>query len=87
MVAIPDAFFKIVVREGDGGEVEVLAFNYPQRGVGYRVKKPETYNHIPYLTNVDAIEHFTGLDFLTALPDEMESEVEKKTAVELWELP
>jgi DNA/RNA endonuclease G (NUC1) len=87
MVAIPDAFFKIVVREGDGGEVEVLAFNYPQRGVGYRVKKPETYNHIPYLTNVDAIEHFTGLDFLTALSDEMESEVEKKTAVELWELP
>lgn len=87
MVAIPDAFFKIVVRQGEGGKVEVLAFNYPQRGVGYKVKKPETYNHIPYLTNVDAIEHFTGLDFLTALPDEVEAEVEERTATELWELP
>ena len=30
-----------------------------------------------------AIEHFTGLDFLTALPNE--EEVEKATATELWE--
>ncbi|NQU22684.1 MAG: DNA/RNA non-specific endonuclease [Candidatus Nealsonbacteria bacterium] len=76
MVAIPDAFFKIVVRGG-----KVLAFNYPQRGIGY--KGSGEYNHVPYLTNVDAIEHFTGLDFLTELPNE--EEVERETATELWE--
>jgi endonuclease G len=88
MIAIPDAFFKIVVRKVDGEDApEVLAFIYPQRGVDYKVKKPKIYNHIPYLTNVDAIEHFTGLDFLTALDDDVEAEVEKKTATELWPLP
>ena len=47
MVAIPDAFFKIVVREGDGDAPDVLVFNYPQRGLGCKVKKPATYNHLP----------------------------------------
>lgn len=83
MVAIPDAFFKIIVREVPGQDPAVLAFIYPQRGRGY--KKSGGYDHTPFLTNVDAIEHFTGLDFLTALGDEIEKRVEKKTATELWE--
>jgi endonuclease G, mitochondrial len=82
MVAIPDAFFKIVVRENpDSPKPFVLAFIYPQRGLQYRQNK----DHRPFLTNVDAIEHFTGLDFLTALPDAIEAEVEKFTSTELWE--
>ena len=48
---------------------------------GIGAKAPD---HTPYLTNVNAIEHFTRLDFLTALPDDIEEEVEKTTATELW---
>jgi DNA/RNA endonuclease G (NUC1) len=81
MVAIPDAFFKIIVREVEGEDPAVLAFIYPQRGRGYR-KKP--FDHKPFLTNVRAIEHFTGLDFLTTLNDDVEERVEKATATELW---
>jgi hypothetical protein len=59
----------------------VLAFIYPQRGVGYRDRNPD---HTPYLTNVNAIESFTGLDFLTVLPDEIEERIERVTATNLW---
>lgn len=82
MVAIPDAFFKIVLREAVGSGPETLAFIYPQRGRDY--KHPGDYDHTPFLTNVRAIEHFTGLDFLTSLPDDIEERVERKTATELW---
>jgi len=42
MVAIPDAFFKIVVRPGntEADPPVVLAFICPQHGVGYRVSAP-----------------------------------------------
>ena len=72
MVAIPDAFFKIVVRPGDNDDdpPRVLAFIYPQRGLGYRVSSPAKYDHRPYLTNVNAIEAFTGLDFFTVLSED-----------------
>ncbi len=36
-VAIPDAFFKIVVREVDG-YIQILAFIYPQDGIAYKRK-------------------------------------------------
>lgn len=85
LVAIPDAFFKIVIREVEGESVpKVLALLYPQRGYDYRGIEGE-YDHLPYLVSVDKIEAFTGLDFLTALDDDVEAEVEKVTATALWE--
>lgn len=86
MVAIPDAFFKIVARpgQGDGDPPQVLAFIYPQRGVNYRVRAPEKFDHTPYLTNVNAIEAFTGLDFFTTLTEDQQEQIEKPTATELW---
>ncbi len=83
-VAIPDAFFKIVVREGEGPDApEVLAFLFPQEGVGYRQSGGS--DHTPYLTSVDVLEALTGLDFLTALPDDVEKRIEQVTAPALWQ--
>lgn len=82
-VAIPDAFFKIVVRETGGSDgPEVLAFVYPQEGHGY--KQGGGYDHTPYLASVDMIEALTGLDFLTVLPDDVEERIEAPTAVAIW---
>jgi len=83
MIAIPDAFFKIIVREIDGEDPAILAFIYPQRGKGY--KKSGGYDHTPYLTNVRAIEKFTELKFFTNLDTNTQEKIKKITATELWE--
>ncbi|XPS86627.1 putative DNA/RNA non-specific endonuclease [Desulfosarcina variabilis str. Montpellier] len=81
-VAIPDALFKIVVKNSDNeGVPDVLAFIYPQIGPGYTLKP---YRHERYLTSVDEIETLTGLDFLTSLSDDIESCIEKQIAEKLW---
>jgi endonuclease G, mitochondrial len=84
-VAIPDAFFKIVIKNATNGGLDVLAFIYPQTGIDYRVRAPKTYTHVPYLASVDEIEALTGLDFLTDVDDAVENVVEAVVQVGLWE--
>ena len=82
-VAIPDALFKIVVRaSGDRERPEVLAFIFPQDAPG---RSPYEYSN--YLTSVDLIEQKTGLDLLSALPDEIEATIESRTADVIWPVP
>ena len=71
-VAIPNAFFKIVVRIRDG-RPQVLAFIYPQEGIAY--KRTGGYDHTPYLTSVDTIEALTGLNFFPDVPENVEREL------------
>ncbi|MBT3306551.1 MAG: DNA/RNA non-specific endonuclease, partial [Alphaproteobacteria bacterium] len=71
---MPDAFFKIVVRESEGAP-KLICFLYPRR----KIKKADgKWNHAAYAVTVDLVEALTGIDFLTALPDERESAVESK---------
>ncbi len=80
-VAVPDAFFKLVIRESDGaGGVDVLAFLYPQ----HRYPRKSPYDHTPFLVSVDFIESITGLDFLTTLGSDDQDAVEAEAATELW---
>jgi len=81
LIAIPDALFKIVVRETDDPKhPEVLAFIYPQT-----VARQKNYDHTPYLTSVDVIEEKTGLDLLTVLPNSIEDKIESEVATSIWE--
>ncbi len=82
--AVPDAFFKLVIKEAMNGGIDVLAFIYPQNGIDYKVKKPKVYDHTPYLTSVDVVEALTGLDFMTNLDDDLEATIERVTQTELW---
>jgi DNA/RNA endonuclease G (NUC1) len=75
-VAIPGAFFKIIVRE----PLEVIALLYPHR----EGSQKGPYNHSRYLVSVDYIELLTGLDFLTILPDKVEDRVEAYPARHVW---
>ena len=78
-VAVPDAFFKIVIKESkDIERPDILAFIYPHD----TPKKDK--NHKRYLVSVDEIETRTGLDFLTILPDDIEAQLESKKAKSLW---
>ena len=75
-VEIPDAFFKIVADEKDGG-VRMLGFIIPQNAEpGY----PPGY----FLASIDEIEGQTGLDFFSLLTDELENLIELRKEELVW---
>jgi endonuclease G len=76
-VAIPGAFFKIIVKEKP---LEVLALLYPHK----EGSQKGPFTHYKYLVSVDYIELLTGLDFLTTLPDKIENRVEAVPARRIW---
>ncbi len=66
-VAVPDAFFKVVLIYTDR-RTQALGFLFPNRS-----------GHQPlheYLVSVDSVEKRTGMDFFPALPDEVEEKLE-----------
>ena len=75
-IAIPSAFYKIVISEKDG-DLYVMSFIMPQTTPAG--KKPRRF-----LTSIDEIERQSGLDFLHQLPDELEDDVESRTPTRLW---
>jgi len=75
-VAVPEAFYMIVVDESDG-RVRAEAFLFPQ-------DTPATARMDDYLTSVDEIERRTGLDLLSELPDAAEDALEAKTVERAW---
>lgn len=78
-VAIPDALFKIVIRETQAG-LETLAFIYAQ-DVTKRIKgKP--YDHTAHAVSIDEIESLTGFDFV--LPDAANPFIETQINQDLW---
>ncbi|MCF8096709.1 MAG: DNA/RNA non-specific endonuclease [Desulfarculaceae bacterium] len=82
-VAIPEAFFKVVIREEPDGNLKILAFIYPQGGIGY--KQSGGYDHRPYLTSVDVIEALTGLDIMPVIQDDEQNRIESVVQIRLWE--
>src|SRR3989338_541597 len=82
-VAIPDAFFKIVIKEGMvTNKPDILAFIYPQVGAGYYEGKP--YDHSRYMTSIDEIQKLTGLEFLKNIPAANRKVLIKQNIREVW---
>lgn len=84
-VAVPDGFFKIVIRESDdSSRPHVLAFYYDH--------DPDLddssagIDHTEFLVSVHSLEERTGLNFLSDLDDAIEEAIESEAASELWEL-
>lgn len=94
-VAVPEAVFKIVIRdktEDEKGRArsrdkeapEVLAFLYPQLGPGYFGPRDE-FRHERFLTTIDEIEDMTDLDFKTHGNPSIEKRLERERATTLWD--
>jgi endonuclease G len=75
-VAVPEAFFMIVIDE-TAGRVRAQAFMFPQTA------SPEARLE-DHVVSIDAIEQRTGLDFLSALPDEAEAALESMQVSRVW---
>ena len=76
-VAIPEAFFRIWLRETPQGEIQALAFLVPMDVSGY-----EPLDR--YLVPVDAVEEITGLDFFHRLPEAREDALESAVTPQDW---
>lgn len=74
--AIPDALFKIVIRQ-DNGSFAVLAFVIPNI-----VVKPGALE--AYLTTIARIETLTGLTFLNRITPEQQFRIKDTKATNLW---
>ena len=73
---VPDACYKIIVREEDG-QPSILAFIMPQT---VRGTEPPSQ----FLTSVHEIERETCLDFFNRLPPAIEKRLEAKAASGMW---
>ena len=78
-VAIPDALFKIVIREDDMDIVKTISFLIPN------IVPKEKKNLNEFISTIDKIEELTDLDFLTIL-DNDQIDIEKtKGSLDEWE--
>jgi endonuclease G, mitochondrial len=81
-VAVPDKFFKIVIREKNGPQdLIAMAFIQPHKKID---KVGDRYQHETYLRSINDVEAATGIDFLTSLPDNVEQALEGGKATALW---
>lgn len=78
-VAVPNAFYKIVVDATTPGQVDALAFLVPNVNLS-----GQSYDAPQFRTSIDNIERLTGLDFLSGLPDDVEAPLEQKISDTLW---
>ena len=74
-VVLPEAFFKVVLCME--GEPKAIGFIYRNEANNKTMSS--------YVNTVDDVERLTGLDFFSALPDEVEREVEAKADLADWE--
>ena len=77
-VAVPTHAYKIVVDQNTPNVTNVLAFMIPN------TEDVADDDYRDYLVSVDSIEAATGVDFLTALSDETEAQVEQDAATSVW---
>ena len=99
-VAVPDALFKVVIREKTASEKaaastreknlpEMLVFLYPQLGPGYYGRKKD-FRHERFLTTLEEVEKLTKLSFFTRAGDLMINasalkRLRKQRAETLWQ--
>lgn len=78
-VAVPDAFFRIWVREAPDGTPHAIAFIVPQEVCGFEALQD-------FVVPVARVERLIGYDLLHALEDELERRVSAGVALEHWPL-
>ena len=73
-VVVPEAFFKVVLCMA--GTPKAIGFIYKNVGGN----RPKDY----YVNTIDEVERITGIDFFSALPDDIEKKVEAESNLGDW---
>ena len=73
-IFVPEAFFKVV-----------LCLNGIPKGIGFIVRNTDgTKKRDLYYNSIDQVERITSIDFFSALPDDIEDEVEASANINDW---
>ena len=74
-IAVPDAFFKVILCTG----------SRQPRAIGFIYKNTSGNRPLDsYVNSVDQVERITGIDFFPALPDDVEKKVEAEYDLKQW---
>lgn len=74
-VAVPTAFFKVVL----------APFATPMRAIGFVMPNKAANGPLKkYAVSVDEVERRTGIDFFSALPDDIENDIESQLNLSVW---
>ena len=77
-VAVPDAFFKVVLRLGKTAEdTKTIGFIYANQMGHHKMDY--------YVKTVDEVEKATGMDFFQLLDDDIENSVESRSDLKEWD--
>ena len=72
-IAVPGQFFKVVYAPASNKAIAFVMGNH---------KMERSWTN--YATTIDEVERLTGIDFLAALPDDVEQTVESKHNIKQW---
>ena len=76
-VAVPDAFFKVVLRIGKtSGTTKAIGFIYANQTGHHKMNY--------YVRSVDEVEKITGIDFFHQLDDHIETLIERECGLNDW---
>lgn len=76
-VAVPDAFFKVVMRtKSSSHDAQAIGFIYQNQSGHHDMNY--------YVRSVDDVEEITGLDFFYQLDDKVESKIESRSDLSKW---
>ncbi|MDE6276624.1 MAG: DNA/RNA non-specific endonuclease [Muribaculaceae bacterium] len=74
-VSVPERFFRVIFSP----------YVEPPRAIAFIVPNmPTDLGVFEMAVSVDEVEAATGFDFLSALPDEIETEVERESKINIW---
>ena len=74
-VSVPERFFRIIF----------APYAEPPRAIGFIVPNSETPRGVfDMAMSVDEVESATGFDFFSALPDDIEDEMESDSKINIW---
>ena len=88
-IAIPHAFFKLVIEEQKGGLITALPFVFPHY-TSFNIEqvcdsKGIEFYDPKHLVTVDELEEITGLDFLLALSEGERTAIGSVSGLSVWE--
>lgn len=76
-ITVPDAFYKVVMRQEKDGDAKAIGYVFKHKKQNKPLKD--------YAVSVDEVEKFTGIDFFSKLPDEVEDKMEASYNVNDWQ--